>query len=73
MLHDNDDLILDERTLPLYLQQDIQAYKACIEANDKLHLDLYWGELYGSINSAQYGYEISKEIADYLRKKYLGI
>lgn len=28
-------------------------------------------ELYGSINSAQHGYEITEETADYLRSKYL--
>lgn len=64
---------LDERTLPIYLQKDIKAFDDCVKANDKLHLDIYWSELYGSINSAQYGYEISKEVADYLREKYLGL
>ena len=66
---------VDERTLPLYLQKDIKEfvnYKNS-DINPKLRLDIYWGELYGSINSAQHSYEITKEVADYLRDKYLGI
>ena len=52
---------LDERTLPLYLQKDIKEfvnYKNS-DINPKLRLDIYWGELYGSINSAQHSYEIT--------------
>ena len=35
------------------------------------YLDCLWDELYGSINANQWGWEISKEQADYLRAKYL--
>ena len=34
-------------------------------------LDCLWDELYGSTNANQWGWEISKEQADYLRAKYL--
>ncbi len=66
---------IDERTLPLAIQKDIQALLDYQQSNinPKLNLDLYWCELYGSINSSQHGNEISKEVADYLREKYLGI
>lgn len=66
---------LDERTLPLAIQHDIKALLNYQNSNitPKLNLDLYWCELYGSINSSQHGSEISKEVADYLREKYLGI
>ncbi|MBL7576469.1 hypothetical protein SAMN00017477_0093 [Peptoniphilus asaccharolyticus DSM 20463] len=60
----------DERTLPEYLQKDINAYKEGIRTKSTV-IDCLWGELYGSINSAQYDFLISKEEADYLRKKYL--
>lgn len=66
---------LDERTLPLAIQHDIKALLDYQNSNitPKLSLDLYWCELYGSINCSQHGNEISKEVADYLRDKYLGI
>ncbi|OCS32880.1 hypothetical protein GZ989_011420 (plasmid) [Campylobacter fetus] len=67
------DFILDERTLPLTIQKDIKALVEYQNSNERINLDLYWGELYGSINSSQHGREITKEIADYLREKYLGI
>ena len=35
------------------------------------YLDCLWDELYGSINASQWGWEITKEQADYLRAKYL--
>lgn len=35
------------------------------------HLDCLYDDLYGSINAAQWGGEITREQADYLRKKYL--
>lgn len=61
---------LYEVGLPTYLQHDIDQFKKGIEENDSL-LDCYFGELYGSINSAYYSDEITKEQADYLRYKYL--
>lgn len=71
----NVEMELDERTLPLAIQHDIKALLDYKNSNitPKLSLDLYWCELYGSINSSQHGNEISKEVADYLREKYLGI
>ena len=64
---------LDERTLPLDIQERIRDLLECESKNDTLHLDIYWSELYGSINASQHGGEISKELADFLREKYLGI
>ncbi|CAM3107627.1 hypothetical protein STFE110948_02440 [Streptobacillus felis] len=62
----------DERTLPRYLKNDIDAWVNKNESNRHIW-DCLWGELYGSINSAQHDFVISKEVADYLRNKYLGI
>ncbi len=61
---------IDEKTLPVYLKKDLEEWKNRNETN-KTIWDCLWGELYGSINSAQYDNEISKEDADYLRNKYL--
>ncbi|MDU5647884.1 MAG: hypothetical protein E6042_02700 [Haemophilus parainfluenzae] len=62
---------LDERTLPLDLQQDIQNWLD--HQDDDLRWDIYHNELYGTINMYQHAYVISEEVADYLRKKYLGL
>jgi len=59
-----------EMTLPRYLRNDIKAYVQGIKENSSL-LDCLWGEVYGSINSALYSYEISDEQARFLRNKYL--
>lgn len=57
--------------LPEYLQNDLDAYKNGLKTNSSL-LDCLWGELYGSINSAEINEGIiTSEHADYLRKKYL--
>lgn len=61
-----------EMILPRYLRNDIEAYIKGVEENSRV-LDCLWGEVYGSINSALYNYEISDEQARFLRKKYLGI
>ena len=61
-----------EMTLPRYLRNDIKAYVQGIKENSSL-LDCLWAEVYGSINSALYSYEISDEQARFLRNKYLGI
>ena len=61
-----------EMTLPRYLRNDIKAYVQGIKENSSL-LDCLWGEVYGSINSALYSYELSDEQARFLRNKYLGI
>lgn len=66
-------LEIDERTLPLSIQKDIEALKAYWRGESDIAEDLLWCELYGSINGSQHGNEISKEVADILRKKYLGI
>lgn len=68
----NEKMNLFERTLPTYLQNDIAALEEGIRKNSTL-IDCLWSEVYGSINSAFYDNEISKEQADYLRKKYLGL
>lgn len=63
---------MDERTLPRYLRNDIEAFKEGVRTNSTV-LDCLWDELYGSINSAFYDNEISETEAKYLREEYLGI
>lgn len=59
-----------ETGLPGHLQKALEDY---IEGRQEgvSHLDCLWGELYGSINACQWENSITKEHADYLRKKYL--
>ncbi len=60
-----------EYGLPEYLQHDLDAYKEGLKTGSTL-MDCLWGELYGSINSAEIDDEaITPEHAEYLRKKYL--
>jgi transcriptional regulator with XRE-family HTH domain len=60
-----------ETGLPPYLQHDLDAYKKGLKEKSSL-LDCLWGELYGSINTAEISEgSITPEHADYLRKKYL--
>lgn len=60
-----------EYGLPEYLQHDLDAYKEGLRSHSEL-LDCLWGELYGSINAAEIDDgAITKEHADFLRKKYL--
>lgn len=60
-----------EYGLPGYLQHDLDAYKDAMKNGSNL-IDCLWGELYGSINSAEISDgAITREQADYLRKKYL--
>ena len=60
-----------EYGLPEYLQHDLDAYKNGLKEHSDL-LDCFWGELYGSINAAEIDDgAITKEHADFLRKKYL--
>ena len=61
-----------EIDLPKAIVEDINAYLKAVETND-LSKDCYWCELYGTINSFQVADLITKEQADYLRKKYLHI
>lgn len=65
--------MIDERTLPRYLKNDIDSLKKAIEEKNELLVPDLWCELYGSINSAMWDKVISEEVADYLRDKYLGI
>ena len=64
-----------EKGLPKYLQISIENMKKSWEIEDSgkrdLHWDLYWCELYSSINSAEVDREISTEQAEYLRRVYL--
>ena len=62
-----------EKDLPPYLQKSIDELKLRIEKKSTVPLDLLLDDLYGSINSAFWDNEISKEQAEYLRSKYLGI
>ena len=61
-----------ELTLPPYLKHDIDAL---VEVEKQTPLpdnwDLYYNEVQGSINAAQYSYQISPQQAQALRDKYL--
>lgn len=63
-----------EQTLPAYLKHDIDSL---VEAEKQVPRPSIWDclycELYGSINSAMWGNEISQEQAAALREKYLGL
>lgn len=60
-----------ETGLPEYLQNDLDAYKEGLRTKSSL-LDCLWGELYGSINTAEISEKsITPAHAAYLRKKYL--
>lgn len=59
-----------EKDLPESLQKSLEEYIQG-EKEEVTYLDCLWGELYGSINSCQWDGRITKEQADYLRKKYL--
>ena len=62
-----------ETGLPIYLQNDLDAYKEGLRKKSTL-LDCLWGELYGSINTAEISEgSITPEHAAYLRKKFLSL
>ncbi|MCY3025316.1 hypothetical protein [Aerococcus loyolae] len=63
---------LDLKTLPTYIEKDIQALLNEQKVGGSFVGDIAC-ELYGSINSAMWDKEISKEVADYLFSKYLGL
>ena len=64
-------LALDpESGLPGFVRQSIKNLLQG-ELEQVSHLDCLYDDLYGSINAAQWGGEITMEQADYLRKKYL--
>ena len=58
------------KTLPPYLQKDINNLLKEINNKDSKIIDCLLCEVYGSINSALYSNEITKEEADYLRNRY---
>ncbi|SFE75758.1 hypothetical protein SAMN05216245_11713 [Succiniclasticum ruminis DSM 9236] len=69
---------IDENTLPAFLKHDIDAYIEAIrkeqETGEKCwHMDCLQDEIYGSINGAYWDGLIDKDVAEYLREKYLGI
>ena len=64
---------LNEKTLPYAIAHDITQLKDWHLGKNDLPQDCLWCELYGSINGSQHGGEITKEVADYLRAKYLGL
>lgn len=70
-----ENFILDETNLPLWLKQDLKKFLDCKNSNvhPNFDLNLYWSELYTTINISQLSKEITKDEADYLRRKYLGI
>lgn len=71
-MSDDEKMNLFELTLPQYLKNDIVAFEEGVRKKSTL-IDCLWSEVYGSINSAYYDNEISREQAEYLRKKYLGL
>lgn len=64
-----------ERGLPEYLASSLSAMKKTWELEDSggedMHFDIYWCELNADINWAETEQEISREQAEYLRRKYL--
>lgn len=59
-----------ESGLPGFVRQSIENLLQG-ELERVSHLDCLYDDLYGSINAAQWGGDITREQADYLRKKYL--
>ena len=58
------------KTLPPYLQDDINNLLEELKNNDSKIIDCLLDEVYGSINSALYSNEITDEEANILREKY---
>lgn len=69
------DMTYLEKGLPPYLEKSLSAMRRSWEIEDQggtdIHWDLYWCELNADINSAEVDQLISKEQAEYLRRKYL--
>lgn len=63
---------LQNMDLPKYLIDSIKGLIKAEQENSSI-LDCWYDDVYGSINAAQHDNEISNEIANKLRKKYLGI
>lgn len=64
---------IEIKTLPMYLQVSINGFLKAKEDKDDILEAMYWGEIYGSINSAEIDREISSELAWILREEYLGM
>ena len=64
---------LNEKTLPLAVREDIEALKAYHKGDTSVVWEALWYRLYSTINSFQHNYDITEEMADYLRTKYLGL
>lgn len=59
-----------EKSLPVYLENDLKKLKKGLKEKSKL-LDCLYNELQGSINSAFVDGEISEKQCDYLYDKYI--
>ncbi|MCY3067580.1 hypothetical protein [Aerococcus mictus] len=64
-------LIADEKQLPSYIIDSLIWYKEAVRSEKQIEINDAWCDLYGSINAAQWGYDISEGVADSLRSKYL--
>lgn len=64
---------IEIKTLPMHLQVSINGFLKAKEDKDDILEAMYWGEIYGSINSAEIDREISSELAWILREEYLGM
>lgn len=64
---------IEIKTLPMHLQVSINGFLKAKKDKDDILEAMYWGEIYGSINSAEVDREISSEIAWKLREEYLGM
>lgn len=64
---------IEIKTLPMHLQISINGFLKAKENKDDILEAMYWGEIYGSINSAEVDREISSELAWILREEYLGM
>lgn len=64
---------VDLRTLPISIQIAIRDLEQAVADKNQLAINDEVCEVYGAINGSQHGDEISKELADFLRAKYLGI
>ena len=58
------------KCIPKYLENDINEYLKYKDDKICTVIDCLIDEIYGSINSALYSDEITKEQANYLRDKY---
>ena len=64
---------IDIKMLPKHLQVSIEGFLEAKKIGDDILQALWWGEIYGSINSAEVDREITPELAWKLREEYLGM